>query len=503
MVVKMINDSTYLNMKSICKSFNNTIVLDNVDFNVKRGEVHALLGENGAGKSTLVKILAGIYSADSGKVIIDGENVKINDSGDAQKLGISFIHQEFCLATNMMVYENVFMGRENEKQKSIFVNKNQMKKKTSELLNYLGVDFSESDYLYKLSIANKQMVEIAKALSLGTGTIIMDEPTSPLSTKEVDTLFKVIRDLQKKDISVIYISHRLEELHEIADRVTVLRDGKYISTHNIAEVTKEELITDMVGRKLEEFYFKEDNVRDETVLEVKGLSVKDKVNNVSFCLKKGEILGVSGLVGAGRSEIVRALFGIDKKTKGSIIINGEECTIKSPQDAFKHGLLLVPEDRRVEGLTLDNSVSFNITISCLKNIFRGLSFKSKKEKDIVKNSIKELNIKTSGDDKLVRFLSGGNQQKVVIAKILNVPTKILMLDEPTRGIDVGAKSEIYSIMNRLTKKGIAIIMISSELPEIVNMSDRVLVVSRGKITADLQREEIGQEKIMYYATGGK
>jgi ribose transport system ATP-binding protein/inositol transport system ATP-binding protein len=493
----------YIEMRDICKSFYNVHALKNVDFSIQKGETHALLGENGAGKSTLIRILGGVYSADKGEIYMEGKPVSIDSISSAASMGISIIHQELCLAENMLVSENIFMGRENKKKDSPFIDRRFLNRRTKEILGYLQVDFKPDDFVGDLSIANRQMVEIAKVLSFNNRVIIMDEPTSSLSAKEVKALFRIIKDLKQRGISIIYISHRLEELYSIADRVTVLRDGARISTYNMNNISQKDLITAMVGRQLDEFYFKQKNVQEQVAIEVKNLNEKNVLSDINFYVRKGEILGFAGLVGAGRTEIARAIFGIDNAVTKEIYVNGEKCVIHSPVDAFRHGIYLVPEDRKREGLFLDNRLQFNITISSLKDFFnRLIGFNSKKEREMIQKSITLLSIKTDGIDQLVKNLSGGNQQKTVIAKILLSKPKILILDEPTRGIDVGAKAEIYSLMNKLTNEGVAIIMISSELPEIVNMSDRVIVVSGGRIAATLEGSDIEQEKIMYYATGG-
>ncbi|MCC8180693.1 MAG: sugar ABC transporter ATP-binding protein [Planctomycetes bacterium] len=494
----------YLQMRGIEKAFHSVYALKGVDLAVRRGEVHALLGENGAGKSTLIKILNGIYQADGGEIYIQGELKNISCVGDAQQLGISVIHQELCLAENIPVYENIFMGRENDNKSSLFADKKMMAAKAGELLKMLQAGFTATDIVGDLSIANKQMVEIARALSIGTNIIVMDEPTSSLTPKEVKSLFDIIRRLSAQGISIIYISHRLEELFAIADKVTVLRDGQYIATLDMKDASEEKLISLMVGRKLDEFYHKESNVGDAIVLSVRDLTRKNVVEGVSFDLREGEILGFSGLVGAGRTEIARLIFGADKADSGEIVMAGEPRRIETPLDAMRNGIMLVPEDRKKDGLFLEHSVGFNITIGFLERFFkRVIGYDKMRERRLIQQSIDDLAVKASSSQQEVQFLSGGNQQKVVLAKALGTEPKVLILDEPTRGIDVGAKSEIYLIMRQLTKAGIAIILISSDLPEIVNLSDRVVVVAEGRIAATLAGGDISQENIMFYATGGK
>ncbi|MCC8164948.1 MAG: sugar ABC transporter ATP-binding protein [Planctomycetes bacterium] len=495
----------YLEMRGIKKSFLNVHALRGVDIAVVRGEVHALLGENGAGKSTLMKILAGVYQADAGDIYIQGGKQAIACVADAQRLGISVMHQELCLAENLSVCENIFMGRENDNRTSPFVDKKMMVEKTRQLLDTIQAGFTATDIVGDLSIANKQIVEIARALSIGTNIIVMDEPTSSLTAKEVQSLFSVIRDLRAKGISIVYISHRLEELFAIADRVTVLRDGQYIGTVDIAGTDEEALIGMMVGRRLDDFYHnRTGRAGDRVTLEVTGLTRHGVIEDVSFRLHEGEILGFSGLVGAGRSEIARAIYGVDTFDSGEIRVDGAKCRIRTPLDALKQGIVLVPEDRKKEGLFLEHSVGFNITIGFLERFFRRLlGLNRNRENGLVDESIRALAIKTPSARQLSQFLSGGNQQKVLLAKALGVLPKVLILDEPTRGIDVGSKSEIYQIMHRLADDGMSIILISSDLPEIVHLSDRVVVVAEGRVAATLAGADISQEKIMFYATGGK
>lgn len=496
-------EDVYLKMEGIRKSFHAVRALKGVNLSLRRGEVHALLGENGAGKSTLIKILNGIYQADDGRISIQGKEQAITSVKGAQALGISVIHQELCLAENLPVFENVYMGRENNDAASLFVDRNMMRRKTGGILDLIQAAFTADDIVGQLSIANKQMVEIAKALSVGTNVIVMDEPTSSLTSKEVSSLFSVIRGLKTKGISIIYITHRLEELFAIADRVTVLRDGEYIGTVDIADATEDKLISMMVGRQLDEFYHKKRHAVGDVTLSVRELSRKGVIENVSFELRQGEILGFSGLVGAGRSEIARLIYGIDKADAGMISVHGRQCRIASPMDALNCGIMLVPEDRKKEGLFLEHSVGFNITIGFLGRFFRMLGYRKAAEQKLIAESVRELRVKTPSARQLVQYLSGGNQQKVVLGKALGTLPNILILDEPTRGIDVGAKAEIYQIMHQLVKTGMSIILISSDLPEVVNLSDRVLVVAQGRIAATLSGDEITQENVMFYATGGK
>lgn len=493
---------TILTMKNIHKRFPGVYALNSVDFELEYGEVHALLGENGAGKSTLIKILAGIYSVDEGEIYIKGEKCTITGVHDSQAKGISVIHQELCLVPYMTVAENMFLGRERISRKTGFVKDKELDSEAQEILDSLGLNIRARTRVRELSVAQQQMVEIAKALSVEAEIIVMDEPTASLTEKEVDMLFKTIGDLKKKNISVIYISHRMEELFKITDRVTVMRDGKYIGTRVTSGTKKDELIAMMVGRELTELYKREDHVPGEVILEVRNLRREMVLKDISFSLRKGEILGISGLVGAGRTELARAIFGIDSFQSGSIRLEGKELNIRTPLDAMGNGIALVPENRKEQGLVLIQSVGYNITLPVLKQFIKFAGTDRKVEDSIISRYIEKLAIKTPSAKQLAGNLSGGNQQKVVIAKWLATAPKVLILDEPTRGVDVGAKAEIYSIMSMLAKQGVGIIMISSELPEVINMSDRVMVMCNGAIAGVLERHELDQEKIMHYATGG-
>ncbi len=491
-----------LKMCNIHKTFPGVYALRNIDFDLRYGEVHALLGENGAGKSTLIKVLAGIYSVDKGQIFIKGKECKIGSVKASQSYGISVIHQELNLIPHMTVAENIFLGREPTQGKTRFVNFKKLNDTAQDLLNSLSLAIKATDKICSLSVAQQQMVEIAKALSVDAEIIIMDEPTSSLTDKEVEMLFTTINNLRRKNISIIYISHRMEELFQITDRITVMRDGQYIGTKVTKETTKDELIAMMVGRELKDLYIKTKHPIGETVLEVKNLERKNVLHNINLSLRKGEILGVSGLVGAGRTELVRAIFGIDSFDSGEITLEGKSLNIKSPLDAVDNGIVLVPENRKEQGLVLLRSVGYNITLTVLKKFINRIKVNKKLEESIVEDYIERLSIKTPSKEQRAGNLSGGNQQKIVIAKWLATNPKVLILDEPTRGVDVGAKSEIYSIMNTLAKQGVGIIMVSSELPEVINMSDRVLVMCNGEIGGVLEKEEIDQEIIMHYATGG-
>ena len=493
-------DELVLEMREIDKIFPGVHALKKVNFELRKGEVHALLGENGAGKSTLINVLGGVYPIDGGQILIDGQPVVIRQIKDAQQLGIAIIHQELVLVPHMTVAENIFMGRE-PRTKLGTVDKKKMFRDAQEAIDAVGLCCSATDLVCKLSVAQQQLVEIAKALSYNAKIVVMDEPTSSLMTREVDILFDTIRKLRAKGVSIIYISHRMSEFFEIADRITVMRDGEYVTTRDVEQTNTDELVFLMVGRKLENYYTRTYNKPGETVLEVSGLSQKSTgLEDINFSLRKGEILGFSGLVGAGRSELMRCIVGIEKYDSGEIRLFGEPAGPMNTTQAQKKGLVMVPEDRKQQGLILLNSVGFNLTINVLES-FIGLGVVNKcAENEIIERHIRALNIKTPSARQKVGNLSGGNQQKVLMGKWLATNPKILILDEPTRGVDVGAKAEIYMIIDRLAKEGISVIMVSSELNEIINMCDRVLVMSDGRITGELDRSEFTQELIMSFAT---
>lgn len=485
--------------ESICKTFPGVKALNNVDFELRKGEVHALLGENGAGKSTLMKILSGVYQKDSGTIFLNGKEVNITSTRMAQDMGISIIHQELNLCPHLTVAQNIFIGREFSKRG--IINEKKQKEEAKKILDKLHVDIDPNEKINKLPVSKQQMVEIAKALSTKAQVIIMDEPSSALTEKEIEDLFSIIKELKNQGTGIVYISHRLEELEEIVDRVTVLRDGEYIKTLNFKDTNLEALIGLMVGRKLDEKFPKLVMERGEKILEVKGFNKGKRVKNIFFDLYKGEILGFAGLMGAGRTELARAIFGADKIDSGEIYLNGKKLNIKSPADAIANGLAYIPEDRKHEGLSLSMNVAFNITLSNIDSIASpaGIIERSK-EKQISNKIVSDLKIKTPSLEQIVKNLSGGNQQKVVVGKWLTRNPKVFIFDEPTRGIDVGAKIEIYNILNQLKKSGIGVIMISSELPEILGICDRVLVMCEGEIKAELNCENTNQEEIMHYAT---
>ena len=490
-------------MKNIDKGFSGISVLKKAGIEVAKGEVQILLGENGAGKSTLMKILAGAYTKDAGEIIYKGKAVEINSPKDAEKLGISIIYQEFNLVPYLSVAENMFLGKEPISKIPGKIDFDKMYEKSQEMLDRLNVAIDPRTIVAELGIAQQQMVEIAKALSVNADVIIMDEPTAALTEKEINSLFEIIHKIKSEGVSIIYISHRLEEFNIIGDRVTVMRDGETVGMVNLKDTSIDELIKLMVGREIENKFPRIEVDKGNTLLEVKNLTRKGVFKDINFKLKKGEILGISGLMGAGRTEVMRGIFGVDPIDSGEVFVNGEKVQIKTERDAISHGIGFVTENRRDEGLVLSMDVKENITLGTLsKFLDNPVKLNLKSEVDKTNSYIDKLKIKAAGYQQKVGTLSGGNQQKIVIAKWLLADSKILIVDEPTRGIDVGAKLEIYNIMNELVKKGVGIIMISSELPEVIGMSDRVLVMCRGEITGELSREEADQEKIMYYATGG-
>lgn len=487
-------------MKEIDKSFVGVHALKCVNFDLKKGEVHALMGENGAGKSTLMKVLTGIYSKDSGTVIYEGQEVNYTNPKESQRAGISIVHQELNMMNHLTVAQNIFIGR--EMMSGTLINDKKMNEEAIKLFQLLNIDIDPAETMGRLTVGKQQMCEIAKAISREAKVIVFDEPTAALTETEIDELFKIIRDLRSKDIGVIYISHRMDEIKVITDRVTVMRDGEYVGTLITEDCTKEDIINMMVGRVIYEDPKETSNVPKDApvVLEVKNLNAGRMVQNVSFKLKKGEILGFAGLMGAGRTETARAIFGADKIESGEIFINGQKVQIKSPEDAVENGIGYLSEDRKRYGLVIDKSIAANSTMASLKNFLKGGLIDSKKEAEVAAEYVNKLKTKTPGVDIPVGNLSGGNQQKVVIAKWLIRDCDILIFDEPTRGIDVGAKSEIYHLMNELVKEGKSIIMISSELTEILRMSDRIVIMCEGKKTGELMIEEASQEKIMHIAT---
>lgn len=488
-----------LEMEGVSKRFSGVKALNNVEFRVKSGEVHALIGENGAGKSTLIKILSGIHQMDTGTICFDGSKVIIQSPRHAQQLGIATVHQELNLFPALSVSENIFIGRLPRKKSGI-VDWHLLKKETEKLFSKLGIEIDPTTTVESLGVAEKQLVEIARALSQGAKLVIMDEPTSSLSQGEAERLFKIITALKANGITFIYVTHKLEELFQIADRITVFRDGCYIKTKEIADCSYQELVELMVGRELTSLFPKVQVELGEPVFKVNNLSRNKEFENVSFSIRRGEILGISGLVGAGRTELARCLFGVTLPTSGEIYKNEKQLTIKKPLDAIKQGICLVPEDRKNQGLVLKMSVQKNISLSILSMFRKTFGFiDGHKESATVQDAVAQLKIKTPSVEQLVGNLSGGNQQKVVFAKEFLSDPQLLILDEPTRGVDVGAKAEIHRLIGNFVKKGGSVLMISSELPEIMGMSDRILVMSKGKIVKEFQRSEATQEKILEYA----
>lgn len=491
---------TILEMRHITKVFPGVKALDNVQLTIQKGEVHALLGENGAGKSTLIKILGGIHRADEGEIIIDGEHIDIQSVDDARAAGVSIVHQELCLCNNITVAENIFLGQ--EMKQGLFCNDLDMNQRTQELMESLGIDIAAETHVGDLTVAQQQMVEIARAISMDVKILVLDEPTGTLTDREIKKLFIIINKLKKMGVGIVYVSHRLEEIFEIGDTMTVFRDGQYIGTRPVKGIKYDELVNMLIGRDMTEMFAVKEHEIGSIALEVKNIVAGRRVKDCSFYVRKGEILGFYGLVGSGRTELMRAILGIDRMDSGTVYVGGKKKVIKGSSDATANRLQLVPEDRKVQGLVLIQSVGFNITFASLDQVFHGFRRDAKKEASMIDTYIKKLGIKAHSEHQVVQTLSGGNQQKVVIAKSLVTNPEVLILDEPTRGIDVGAKKEIYDIMSNLADEGVAIIMISSEIPEVINMSNRVMVMHEGRITGELVGDEITQEQMIIKATGG-
>ncbi len=490
-----------LEMRDITKRFPGVLALDNAQLGLRSGEVHCLIGENGAGKSTMMKILAGAQPMDGGEILLDGEAVHIQSPHHAQELGVSMIYQEFNLSPFLSIAENIFLGREPRLGKSPFIDWKRMYADAREVLGRIRVDLDVKRPVNELSVAQQQMVEIAKALSVDARIIVMDEPSATLTDHELEALFDLIQTLRRQDIGLIYISHRLEEVFRIGNRVTVMRDGQHVATEEVCDVDREGIIHMMVGRELKEEYPKEDFELGEERLRVEGLAREGAFEDVGLSLRSGEIVGLTGLVGAGRTEVARAIFGADRITAGQIYLDGEAIAVRTPQDAIRHGIGLLTEDRKNQGLVLGMSVRENTTLANLSELLKGPFVDRRKERGIARQYVEDLQIKTPSIEQVVQNLSGGNQQKVVLAKWLFTDSKVLIFDEPTRGIDVGAKAEIFKLMNALVRKGVAVLMISSELPEVLGMCDRILVMHEGRLAGELGREEASQEGIMRLATG--
>lgn len=494
------SDDLIVRMEGITKRFSMVRALNHVDFELKRGETHALLGENGSGKSSLIKVLGGIFKKDAGNIYIDGELKNINSVKDAHDLGISIVHQELSFAPDMTVTENIFMGRE-EKNKFGFVDRKKMRESAKESLIRFGSTIDPDSKMRTLSISEQQVIEIIKALDNNARIIVMDEPSASLSLREVEALYETVDRLKIMNISIIYISHRIEELYRLAERVTVLRDGVLIGTENLDEISENELVNMMAGREIQAYEGKHKYSKNDVILEVNNLSRGKRVIDMNFKVHRGEIVGLSGIVGAGRSECAQIIAGIDKGYNGQIVFEGKEIIIKNAKDAISRGIVLAPEDRKKEGLILNQTIKFNISLNVLEKIIKFIGVNRKKEEEIAEDAIDTLGIKTLSKEAFVRALSGGNQQKVVLGKWLATDPKLLILDKPTRGIDVGAKAEIYDLLDYLSAKGMSTLVISSDLPEMVRICDTIFVVREGKTVANFDRKDFDQEEIIKYATG--
>jgi ribose transport system ATP-binding protein len=492
----------FLEMKGITKRFPGVLALDEAHLSVRRGEVHIIAGENGAGKSTLMKILAGAYRRDAGTVLLDGAEVGDLSPKQAQDLGVSTIYQEFNLVPYLSVAENVFLGREPPWGFPGLVDWRRRTRDAQAILDSLGVRIDARSTVRSLGIAQQQMVEVAKALAIRARIIVMDEPSAALTRSEIEALFRTIREVKQKGVSIVYISHRLEEFAEIGDRVTVMRDGRTVTTLPVAGTPLPELIRLMVGRALEDYYPRRNVRRGKELLRVEGLTRGTAVRDVSFTLHEGEVVGLSGLMGAGRTEVARAIFGVDRLDQGQIFVEGRPVHIGSPGQAIRAGIGFVTEDRKAQGLVLPLSVGHNITLASLGRFATGPRLSLARERSAVGEFVKRLRIRASSLDQKVMDLSGGNQQKVVLAKWLLSRSRIFLFDEPTRGIDVGAKIEVYGLMNDLVASGAGILLISSEMPEILGMSDRILVMRRGELAGELPKSEATQEKLLSFATLG-
>lgn len=489
-----------LEMKKIRKEFPGVLALDGVDFNLRKGEVHVLLGENGAGKSTLMKILSGAYQKDGGEILIDGEPAGISSPSHAQALGIGIIYQEFTLNPHLSVAENIYLGREPVRLPGV-INWKKLYRDARSILDDLDVKIDVRQKVASLGVAMQQMTEVAKALSQNARILVMDEPTAALSGREIEALFRTIAHLKSKGVGIVYISHRLEEIFEIGDRVTVLRDGRYVDTRSVKGLARNEMVRLMVDRDLDDHIPKVKSDPGDVVLRLEGVNVRDRLRDISFELRRGEVLGIAGLMGAGRTRLAKTLFGAERISGGRILVDGEEVNLKSPRDAINAGIGLVTEDRKSEGLILELSVKKNITLPNLNRFLSKGVLQLGREGKVADDYIRRLKIKTPSGNQRVVCLSGGNQQKVVLSKWLCTDARIFLFDEPTRGIDVGAKTEIYQLMNEITARGGAILMISSEMPEILGMSDRILVMRDGAVAGELAGADATQEQIMKLALG--
>ena len=489
-----------IEMKDIYKSFGKNDVLKGVDFTLNDGEIHALVGENGAGKSTLMNILSGVLSKDKGEILIDGKEVDISDTNVAKKYGISFIHQELSDWPELTVMDNIFMN--NEIKNGIFLDKAKMRKKCIELLERFDLDINPKTKVSELSVGQRQMMEIAKANLNKVNVLILDEPTSALTNNEIDKLFKLIKRLRDKNVSMIYISHRMEEIFSLTNKITVMRDGKSVSVMDTNKTDEREVVSYMVGRDIGDFYPEMDAEISDVKIELKNFNREGFFKDINIKAKKGEVLGISGLMGAGRTEIMRSVFGLDPKDSGEVFIDGKKIEIKNPADAIKNKIGFVTENRQEEGLILDESIRENISLLNFDKFSKNSFIDKAKEKNLSDNLVDSFKVKTQSSESKISDLSGGNQQKVVFAKWYAIGPEILILDEPTKGVDVGAKREIYGLIKDLTNKGVSIILISSDLPELISLSNRIYVIHEGKVQGELLKKDASQEKIMTLATGG-
>ncbi len=495
-------DDYILDMQDIVKTFPGVKALDHAKLQIKKGEVHALIGENGAGKSTLMKILLGIYRPDGGTVVYKGSTVDFRVPYEALTAGISMIHQEISLIPTVDVAENIWIGREKDFSKGGIINSKKRIEKAQELLDELGIEIDPRRTVRDLSVASMQLVEIARAASYNSDIIIMDEPTSSLSDSEISILYKIIKDLSAKGTSIIFISHKLEEIFKVCSRVTVMRDGQFISVHDTSDITQDELVAKIAGREIKDLFPKIETTPGDVALQIKGLSSGNKFQDISLNVRKGEILGLCGLVGAGRTEVMRAVFGIDHFDSGEILVDGVPAKIQSPKDAIRFGLAMVTEDRRLSGIIAGLTVKANISLAYLSSICNKFTFIGKKREDEdSKRCQKKLSIRAASLNQTIGSLSGGNQQKAIIARWLLTNPKVLILDEPTRGIDVGSKSEIHRLISELAAEGMAVVMISSEMPEILGMSDRIIVMREGRIMGEFNRNDADQETLIKRAFG--
>lgn len=489
-----------LRMENIVKTFPGVRALSNAAITVHAGEVMGFMGENGAGKSTLMNVLGGVFPADSGEIYIEGQKADIRSIHDSQSLGVAFIHQELALEPYLTIAENIFLGREMKNSLGM-ISKDKMAEAARPFLERVGLEVDPNEFVGRLSLGQQQMVEIAKSFSLHAKILILDEPTSSLSEKEVNILFRTVEDLKKQGMGIIFITHKMAEVFQLCDAVTIMRDGEYMDTLSSENCTESQLISLMVGRDLGNYYVRTFNQPGDVILEAKHIHAGKRAVDCSFSVRSGEILGFYGLVGSGRSELMKAIMGLDPMDSGEILLNGENVKKANPMYMQERGVALVPESRKTEGLLLKNTIGFNITLPILSRFISHLRVDSDKEQQIIDEGMESLRIKAPSDRVNCSTLSGGNQQKVLLAKWLATNPRVLILDEPTRGIDVGAKAEIYTIINDLAKRGLAVILISSEMPEVMNMSDRMMIMNEGRITGELDHTEYSQELILKYAMG--